>query len=83
MKDLLVLALLLAVPVAGQAGDPVDPAAAATTERPAAKEKAARPGAGERGATDAKGRPGAPREKEPAPAKAGEPCEPVKPCPID
>ena len=85
-KDLLLLALLLAAPGAGRAADGVDPSPATTAERARPKEDSRRHGADERRSTGAgkeRRGGGAAREKEDAPAKAAEPCEPVKPCPID
>jgi hypothetical protein len=82
MKDLLLLALLLAAPGTDRAGAPVDPAGAATTARPAAKQEPPPRRAGERRAPDARERGGA-GGGERAPAKDAAPCEPVKPCPID
>jgi hypothetical protein len=85
MKDLLLLAFLFAAPGAGQAGDPADPAAAATTERSAAPREAGRRRPDERPPRDAKERrdAAATRDGRDAAPKDEKPCEPVKPCAID
>jgi hypothetical protein len=88
MKDLLVIALLAAVPAAGRAADPVDPAPATSTSPSAGARKSAGAAAAKRAAGGRKARPAEGQAKKQetkteAGPKAEKPCEPVKPCPID